>query len=384
MKKNSEKRIPIGMKRRLQMLASGLGPALAWVAAAAIASTIVVQHGKSYTLRGLSAEQHAVVAPAVSGRLLSVPINFLDEVKQGDVLAVLDDGAIRDEIEIINAEAALLQARISAEKNRLAVEAALLERGEALEVRRLAVDISRAQLDGLDRRVTVETKRVELQRLRAEEARLVKMQSAGVSSIMDLEVVQFQVKESEEFLDEAGKVLKESQGQFKAAQERLEAYQISGEAPEEIDSDLAIAVLEREGDVLIKRLRQAEKTLASLVIHSPLDGHVAVKYSFEGSDITAGTPIVEILGNEPGVVIAWVPEDFQQRPAVGDLVMVLGNGTNGQGVAGRVESVPPTVLPLPEKLRRQPNRPEYGLPVRIQLENESFPAGHSVQVVFQR
>ncbi len=378
------KPVPVKLRRRMRFLAAGAGPVIAWLAAIAIAAILIVRRDETVTVRGISEQRTAIVAPAVSGRLLSMPRSLLDTVRQGDVIAVLDDASVRLELDVIRAESALLQARVSAERERLRAEDIIAERREALELRRLSIDLGRAQLDALDRRVDLETARIELQRLKAERSRYQQLTAIGTSSVSELEILDYRIKESEKFIAEASGVLEKSEGQLEEARLRLDTYKEAMDGTEGIDASLIIAALNAEADVITQRLKSLESTLTALVLNSPFTGRVSATYAYTGSDVLAGSAIAEIVEENTSTVVAWLPDDAALVPGAGDEAIVRLSGGNGEPAVGRVEEVANAYLPLPARLLRHPQHPEYGLPVRIKLHGTSLPAGQKAQVSFTR
>ncbi|MDK2971279.1 MAG: hypothetical protein PWP23_1034 [Candidatus Sumerlaeota bacterium] len=376
-------RIPMKPRRRLQHLMAGLGPLLAWIAAAAIMGFLLTRRNDTVTVRGVTEEQRAVIAPAVSGRLLSMGAAYLDPVAQGDVIAVLDDSAVRSELAVIRAEAVLAKANFDAEMEKLEREKSEAARSELIEFRRLALDINQAQLDVLDRQVELATTRVDLQRLMVLKGRLTDLNLLGALSLAELEEVSFEVAEAEEFLRKAERVLDESRAQLEESRDRLEDFKAAA-AMAEPDEARLLAALNAEVGVIEARLRSMETTLTSLVLRSPLDGRLVATYAHAGAEVMEGLPIAEVAAVETDMLVAWLPQETTLLPREGDTAEVFVTGGQSKPMAGDVRRVAGAVLPMPLRLLRNPQVPEYGVPVQIELRDGVLPTGQTVRVTFRR
>lgn len=380
-----KQRIPMSTRRRLRVLATGGGPVLAWVAAAAVAALLAAREGRTYTVRGLAQENRTPIVATVPGRVASMPVEYLDRVDAGQVVAVIDDAVVRGEIEVVRAEAAMLQARIAAERARLENEAARTAREEIRDHRRLTVDLESARLDALDRRAEIEVARIELQRLRFEENRLSHLSEIGVMEQAARDAVRFEADGLQKFIDEGTATLAEATRRVDDARARL-AESDGGAAADMAarETQAAIDALERESDEVAARMKALEATLPDMVLRSPVTGIVAAAHAMTGSGVVEGTWVAEVAGVSTNVVVAWMPEDAPVRPAEGDLVHVIPEGRGGKPMPGRVANVAEGVLMMPPKILRDVRRPEYGMPVRVILDDAVIACGRSVAVRFAR
>jgi multidrug efflux pump subunit AcrA (membrane-fusion protein) len=238
-------------------------------------------------------------------------------------------------------------------------------------------------LDVLDRQVELATTRVDLQRLLVLKGRLTDLNLLGALSLAELEEVTFQVEEAEEFLRQAERVLDESRAQLAESRERLEEFK-AGTAMAEPDEARLLAALNAEVGVIEARLRSAETALTSLVLRSPLAGRVVAAPAPAGSDVLAGIPVAEVAAVETATLIAWVPQDSPLRPREGDAAEVFVAAGQSEPMTGDVRRVAGAVLPMPLRLLRNPQVPEYGVPVQIELRNGVLPTGQTVRVTFRR
>ena len=311
-----------------------------------------------YTLSHVSTDDARVkgtlitVSAEVPGRLLSVPIEAGQPIKQGDLLARIDP-------EFYELEVAQRQAALEAVQSQLARAEIEHELGQAqtegnIEVSEAVLNASQSQLSEVQGAAQLENKRVQAE-LRGQEAAVEEARAQLAGTKAQLDVAAAESKRAEQLFQD-GIIAAEQRDQVTAAynlalaqhqsvqerlnkdlvllqrardesqrvQLRLESVRTQERKVEESQAlktqavdvgrlgnmaqaeglkDLRAKVKEAETELALARLR-LEKT----VIHSPVTGSVSQAIADSGEHVRAGQPIAIV--NDPQDV--WVSANIEE------------------------------------------------------------------------
>ena len=311
-----------------------------------------------YTLSHVSTDDARVkgtlitVSAEVPGRLLSVPIEAGQPIKQGDLLARIDP-------EFYELEVAQRQAALEAVQSQLARAEIEHELGQAqtegnIEVSEAVLNASQSQLSEVQGAAQLENKRVQAE-LRGQEAAVEEARAQLAGTKAQLDVAAAESKRAEQLFQD-GIIAAEQRDQVTAAynlalaqhqsvqerlnkdlvllqrardesqrvQLRLESVRTQEQKVEESQAlktqavdvgrlgnmaqaeglkDLRAKVKEAETELALARLR-LEKT----VIHSPVTGSVSQAIADSGEHVRAGQPIAIV--NDPQDV--WVSANIEE------------------------------------------------------------------------
>lgn len=90
------------------------------------------------------------------------------------------------------------------------------------------------------------------------------------------------------------------------------------------------------------RVEQLTRMVARGEVHAPFAGTIGVRYLDAGAMVSAGTPIVRIVGAEDRIVRFAIPEGKRQSVALGQPVTVVVRGSRLE-LRGSVEKISPEV-----------------------------------------
>jgi multidrug resistance efflux pump len=257
-------------------------------------------------VRGLGRSVAMDVGAPEEGRLASLDVDLHDPVAAGQVLARLDGSVIEQERRELAAEVlAVADENVSA----TVADVKAYERGRTLG--------TRAEIAGLELQLR----------------RLSRLREEGAATAAEVEEVR-----------------------AKLASTRAK---LAPDAPPDDDPTSSWWV-----DVALGRLGQADARLESYTLRSGLTGRVEAIYRRPGEMVRGGDPIVRVREPVAREVIAWATSDLV--PAVGSVAVVLRG--DGSRLAGTVHSVGdgPTMLPVQALL--DPSRQEWGVAVRVKLD----------------
>lgn len=127
----------------------------------------------------------------------------------------------------------------------------------------------------------------------------------------------------------------------------------------------------------LRRLDAVEARLEALSLRTSMAGRVAAVHRRPGEVVRRGEPLLTIEDPSAEEVLTWV--STTRIPAVGTPVTV--QRADGSRLAGQIVSVSAGPTLLPEQVWTLPGRPQYGVPVRVQLDGASVRPREPVRVL---
>ncbi|MBS3822154.1 MAG: HlyD family efflux transporter periplasmic adaptor subunit [Phycisphaerae bacterium] len=324
------------------------------------------------TRQWASGEAYAVsyelTAPA-DGVLTRIPFDAepMAVVSAGDIVAQLDSEPLTAEIDAMRGDLAALRAQVAATEAELALEEARDQRDQLLALRRLALDVQRHELDVLDRRVQLQTDRIELLSLEAEYNAVEAVHAVGVETDYTLKNIRLQRDIAQQRVVGGEAALERAKDQLEDLNARLATH---GDLP---DADPRLSALlgpiRKQIAAQEARVRQLELQREALTVRSPITGEIAAIYRRPGQAVCLGEPIMTIVSVEPSrEVISYVREGAGHTPRRGDHVRIQSRSGARKVVTGKVVRVGAGIQPIPTHQLRDQQRLEWGLPVRIAID----------------
>ncbi len=254
--------------------------------------------GAEIPLVGLVTGNEVIVSPRIAGRIERLLVEEGSEVKQGQLIAVLDRAELEAQRDFYAASIRSLKARVDQEENTLDwtndQTRASLNRAEA------SLTATKAQL---------EQARADLWRNELDYKRTQGLFESGVASAQDR--------------DRAEAALRSSQANVKSLEEQVKAQMAEVAVARANRKQLAV---QESGLVSIRaQLQQAhaskaeaETRLGYTEIFAPLGGIVSVRVARQGEVVQAGGPIVTIIDIDHLWVRADVEETYVESIHFGD------------------------------------------------------------------
>ncbi len=357
-------RIRTPWKRRWQQLRQRVLPLVSFVGTAVLLAWLWKEQGVP---PGGIGEVEAVridVLARVDGILAPLsgpPSTLFEKVHAGEVVARLDDRPAQTKLETLRAEIVRLRATLEAEQARIALSESDRREGYLRDAARLAWEFEQHRLDTLDRQALIEADRVVLQRRQARIGFLTPLHERGMVSDVELSDEQLLLEEVGKRLDANTTVLQESQKQQQAAAERLAAFPPLALA----EVKALLTAVQAAIDVEESRIREVRLEMESLEFCAPIAGTVVAVHRYPGQGVRAGDPILTIASEQGRYIVSYVAQERVPRPTVGMAVAVRVRAAGTRPRDSVVESIGPQVEPIPVHQRRNPQVPEWGLPVRV-------------------
>jgi len=373
----------ISSRNYLADLRIHLLPFVVWVGAIACVVVLFSHRSRRYEVLGIAQGPIHQLAATCDGRLKNIGVELFDEVKQGQVLAVID-GVLDNERPRpeLDAELAVLRAQMA----QLAAESKVARATYMAQVnnrvsdwtaarRPFATNVSDGRLRVLELTAAVETDRLALRQLDLDIKRFVLegRVDANDVAIYDLQKMRAQKSAVEQRMASNGSLLEQANADLALAIEREKAFAQGG--PDEAGADQAAEdALNKQTEVLARQMDEVLVRLDSLTrresveLRAPFDGVVSLVQHTAGEAILAGEPILTIAKKEPDNIVAYATERQVSRVRENTVVQLIDrNRIPNLMVDSQVAYVGPTVEQMPARLWRNPNMPQWGRPVLVKI-----------------
>lgn len=309
--------------------------------------------GVGTTVRGFAEALPYRLSSVEPARVESLLVAIGDRVEAGQVLAILDARALEGELRAVVAERARVLAEI--DKAELEARAAFVDSRRGLAGN--AAEIERAQREAKTR---LETARAELTAVTSELAR--RRQAVADGLMKATELAELEIRQA---------ALKKHVAEEGAA---VTLYASRSEASGALDTPAledwvarTIEPLKRELEVHDGQARALEARRDQHVLRAPVDGQVIAVHGQRDSVVTPGLPLVELVTDAPGRIVACMEELGHAPIGVGVPARVRSANQQGPELVGSAVAVTP-VIELPVRCWRDPRVPMWGRVVTVELE----------------
>lgn len=258
----------------------------------------------------------------VTGRLLQLNNEEGDQIKQGDLLAKLDDKPYQIALAQAKANLMVQQAQLDLVTTGYRKE----------EVAQAAAQVSQYQ-------ATYDYAESNYQRM----AKLIK-----TSSI------------SKDQLDNSLTLRNQAKANLQSAKQKLDQL-TNGYRKEEIESAQASVAMAKT------QLEQAELNLADTELYAPSNGTILTRAIEPGTMLTSGTPVYAISLDRPVWVRAYIDEVNLAQAIPGKEVYIYTDGRPDQAYIGKIGFVSPTAEFTPKTVETPVLRTDLVYRLRIQI-----------------
>ena len=317
----------------------------------------------------------AAVAAKTSGRIREITVREGDEVKAGQVIAVLDDAQVRAREDQATAALRQAEARVRLAQHQIAV----LE--EQLQQSRLGVEQSRADAQGRVNEAEGKLAAAEAQLAQAEAAHAqARWDREAMARLFKRELIAEQEARRAENNEEAqAAVVAASRRQVEAARGALTAARANLVNPAIRSSQVAAVqgqILQAQADIAAAQaeaararaqLEEARANRSDLHVIAPFTGTVATRTAEPGEVVTAGTPMVTLVNLGQVYLRAFVPEGQIGRVRIGQPARVYLDSAPATPIDAEVSRVDPQASFTPENTYFREDRVKQVVGVKLQL-----------------
>jgi len=370
-------------------------PILVWLSVVACVVGLFTRRSQRFEIVGIARGQIRQIAVNCPARLKTIHVQLFENVKKGQTVAVvntvLDNEQPRVELQAqlntILAEIEHLAVQLVPTQDDLLAEKADRQTNRLSDSRRFSVDVENARVQILSLRSQIASDRIILEDL-AMEAKIVQdLLEQDAVAPYELEKTQVQYNALATKIEENEQLLEQAKDALTQTQQRRDEYTRYKPHYPSVEDALKvirkqIGVQERLMDGLLAQL-EALKSRETLELKAPIDGvvipvqqranEVRLRRPGEkilrrpGEVVTAGEPILAIAEARPSEIIAYVSDRQLGQVEEKMLVELIKDREPPQIATSQITHVGPTMELMPERLWLNPNIPQWGRPVVIEV-----------------
>jgi len=265
-------------------------------------------HSQDLVLIGTVDSNQVIVSPQVQGRLAKLLIDEGTQVKQGDLIAVIDPSELE-------AQARAAAAMIDSLRSQVAATQATQQAMAGSTTSTVAN--AQAKLQSV--RAQLIQAEAMLVRTESDSRRTIELAKQGVASDQDRVQAESNLKAQQATVQALKDQVSAAQADLNTAIANTHQAHAAQSTVESTRGQLANAVAQ---------LKEAEVRLGYTKIYSPITGTVSVRAAREGEVLNAGQPIATIIDLSDTWVRAAIPETQADHIGLGDTLRVrLPGGT---------------------------------------------------------
>lgn len=269
---------------------------------------------KDLVLVGTVDANQIVVSPQIQGRIQKLLVDEGTQVKQGDMIAILDPSELEAQERAAAATITSLRSKVSeSEYTRQSTKGSTTSDVANAQAR---LESARAQLAQAEAMLT---------RIQSDSRRTIGLAQAGVASDQDRVQAEMNLKAQEAAVQALQNSVTAGQADLNAAMARTNQATAAQSTVASTRAQVANAVAQ---------LKEAEVRLGYTKIYSPVTGTVLVRAAREGEVVNAGQAIVTVVDFSDTWAFASIPETDADHIGLGDTLRVRLPG--GTVVLGKV------------------------------------------------
>ena len=329
------------------------------------------------SLSGRIEGDDSAVAPKTVGRILEVRVREGDQVKAGDVIAVLDDPQLEDRRDQAQAALAAAEARTTSSKAQIAVLQQQLKQDQ------LSADQSKNDARGRVGQAEADLTAVEAD-LAQQEASLklalydrsayTRLAQAGVVSERQGKQSVAAAEQQEAAVAAAKRRVEAARGAVTTARASLanpgiRAAQVAEVQQQIIQQQAEIANSIASVEEARFQLAEAEANQQDLTVRAPFSGTVITRAAEPGEFVAAGTAIITLLDLTKVYLRGFVPEGEIGKVRIGQPAHVYLDSNPGQALDAFVSRIDPQATFTPENTYFRDDRVKQVFGVKLLLKS---------------
>ncbi len=371
-------------------------PVMVWLVAVGGVAGLLRQRVNRFEIVGIARGEVRQLAVSSTGRIKEISVALYEPVMAGQTLAVVDtildneqtlEAELRVDLAGAMAEIDHLAAQLIPTQETMQAEQHNLEISRSGDLNRLAMDVDNYRVRVMQLQGSIAADQLTLDDLTSERKILEKLLADDVIAPYELDKIKGQCASLSKKIEEDSQLLAQSKADLAKAGERLEKF--AGQTVAEPSVDQALEVIRKEIAVqeeLMKGLLEQLKALESrkaVELKSPIEG-VVIPIPVQENDalnqrpgeqvmrrvgevVTAGDPILAVALKEPTEIVAYVSEQQLSMLKEDMSVELVKIRTPAQIAKSQIASISPTMELMPQRLWRNPNVPQWGRPVLINI-----------------
>jgi len=328
-------------------------------------------------LSGRIESDDAAVAAKISGRIREITVREGDQVKAGQVIAVLDDDQIKARVDQAQSVVDQSEARLQWAKQQIAVLQSQLEQSR-LSVTQSRIDaegkVSEAQARVASAEASLAQAEANYTQARYDAERFSRLAEQGDVSEREGKQYSTTAEAQAAIVQASRKQVEAARGALTAAKANLETPAIRASQAAAIEQQITQAqsdILSAQADTDRARA-QLQESMADrndLNIIAPFDGTVATRSAEPGEVVSAGTPIITLVDLNQVYLRGFIPEGEIGRVRVGQTARVYLDSDPTKPIEAVVSRIDPEASFTPENTYFRDDRVKQVVGVKLQIVN---------------
>ncbi len=331
------------------------------VLVAALYYVFSVDRSSDLVLIGIVDANQVIVSSKIEGRIEKLLVEEGTQVRQGDLIAVLDRGELSAEEHAADATLSSLQAQVAASRYT-----------ERVTHGSTSSDVTNSTARLRAARADLSEARANLDQTKLDSARTIQLAEQGVASQQDRDRAAATLKAQEAHVQSLRDQVHSAEADLTAAEARLRQTNAALSTVESMHAQMLAAQAQKA---------EAETRLGYTNIYAPVSGFVSVRAAREGEVVNPATPIVTIVDLSDTWAYAPLPETYADRIRLGDRLQVRmpsGNTVTGEVFFKAVESDYATQRDVS---RRKRDIKTVSLKVRLDNSQRNLVPGMTAEVL---
>jgi multidrug resistance efflux pump len=370
-------------------------PILVWLGALACVIGLFTRRSQRFEIIGMARSPVVHVSVNCPAKLNTITVKLFETVKKGQIIAVVDTvldneqprielqtqlDAILAEIEHLSAQLVPTQETMMAEKSDRVIN-------RIARMRTFDIDIENARIKILGLRSQIASDQIVLEDLASEVKSTRDLVEQKAIAPIEQEKAQIQYNALAKKIEENEKLLEQAKSDLEQAQQRRGEYAKNNPFNPSVDDALEvirkqIAVQDRLMKGVLAQL-DALKARESLEVKAPIDG-VVIPIQRQANEakmlrpgekiigrpgevITAGEPILAIAEAMPSEIVAYIGQGLLGQLEENMPVEIIKERVPPQIAKSQITQIGPTMELTPERMWLNPNIPQWGRPVLIEI-----------------
>lgn len=371
-------------------------PVTVWLVAVTSVVWLFYQRAQRFEIVGIARGQVLQISATATGRIREIHVEVYQTVRTGQTLARIDtildneqgeEVKLKTELASVTAEIEHLAAQLVPTQEKMRAETADIQNNRAGDVRRFMADVEDIRLRILGLRGTIATDQMARNQLISKAQMLRKLVEEDAIAPYQQEEVKAQEQALAKKIEANEGLLAQAVADREAAQQRLDEFMQQTVVRPSEDSALevirkGIRVQEERMNGLFEQIK-ALNSRRAVELKSPIDG-VVIPISLRETDaqhqrpgeqvmrrmgevVRAGDPIFAVAQIQPEEIVAYVSE--QQLGLIKEKMSVelVKTTTPAEIARSQIAHVGPTMELIPQRLWRNPNIPQWGRPVLVDI-----------------
>jgi len=331
------------------------------VVASSIYYVVSVDHSSDLVLVGTVDANQVIVSSQVQGRIQRLLVEEGTQVKQGDLIAVLDPQELEAQKRAAEETLASLHSQVSATRY-----------NEKVTKGSTNSDVSNAEAKLRAARASLAEAEANLTQIQLDSARTVKLADEGVASQQDRDRAEASLQAQQAHVQALRDQVHAAQEDLNAARARMHQQGAALSNVESMQAQMLTAQAQKA---------EAETRLGYTKIYAPVSGFVSVRAAREGEVVNVGAPIVTIMDLGDTWAYAAIPETYADRIRLGDRLKV--RMPSGHVVGGEVffKAVEGDFATQRDVSRRKRDIKTVALKVRLDNSQRNLVPGMTAEVL---